>query len=116
MRLRWCNQCERFHAYVEQMLLPTLRPDDFVLRDNLSSHENVGIAEAIAAQGARLIYLPPYSPDLNPIEQAFAKFKAALRQAAQRTREGLWQTIGRSCDLYPPRKCRNFFIKAGYAT
>jgi transposase len=73
-------------AGVEQMLVPTLRSDDIVLLDNLSSHEIAGIAEAIAAQGAQLIYLPPYGPDLNPIEQAFAKFKAVLRQAAQRTR------------------------------
>ena len=107
---------ERFRAYVEQMLVPTLRPRDIVLLDNLSSHKIAGIATAITAQGAQLIYLPPYSPDLNPIEQAFAKLKAVLRQAAQRTREGLWQTIGCSLDLYPPQECRNFFLKAGYAT
>ena len=106
----------RFRAYVEQMLVPTLRPRDIVLLDNLSSHKIAGIEAAITAQGAPLIYLPPYSPDLNPIEQAFAKLKAVLRQAAQRTREGLWQTIGRSLDLYPPQQCRNFFLKAGYAT
>jgi transposase len=70
----------------------------------------------IAAQGARLIYLPPYSPDLNPIEQAFAKFKAALRKAAERTRDALWQTIGRTLDTYPPQQCRNFFNQACYAT
>ena len=107
---------ERFRAYVEQMLAPKLRPDDIVLLDNLSSHKIAGVEDAITAQGAQLIYLPPYSPDLNPIEQAFAKFKAALRKAAQRTREGLWQTIGRTLDLYPPQECRNFFTKAGYAT
>jgi transposase len=101
MRLRWCHQWRALPRYVEQMLVPTLRPDDIVLLDNLSSHKITGIAEAIAAPGAQLIYLPPYSPDLNPIEQAFAKFKAVLRQAAQRTREGLWQTIGRSLELYP---------------
>ena len=71
---------ERFRAYVEQMLAPTLRPDDVVLLDNLSSHKVAGIRAAIEAQGAQLVYLPPYSLDLNPIEQAFAKFKAALRQ------------------------------------
>ena len=81
---------ERFRAYVEQMRAPALRPDDVVLLDNLSSHKVVGVRAAIEAQGAQLVYLPPYSPDLNPIEQAFAKFKAALRQAAQRTREALW--------------------------
>jgi transposase len=70
----------------------------------------------IEAQGAQLVYLPPYRPDLNPIEQAFAKFKAALRQAAERTREGLWQAIGRTLDRYQPHECRNFFNKAGYAT
>ena len=107
---------ERFRAYIEQMLAPQLRPDDIVLLDNLSSHKIAGVEDAIIAQGARLIYLPPYSPDLNPIEQAFAKFKAALRKAAERTREGLWHTIGRTLDLYPPQECRNFFTKAGYAT
>ena len=76
---------ERFRGYVEQMLAPTLRPNDIVLLDNLSSHKIAGIAEAVAAQGARLVDLPPYSLDLNPIEQAFNKFKAALRRAAERT-------------------------------
>jgi transposase len=107
---------ERFRAYVEQMLAPRLRPDDIVLLDNLSSHKIAGVEDAITAQGAQLVYLPPYSPDLNPIEQAFAKFKAVLRKAAERTREGLWQTIGRTLDLYPPQECRNSFTKAGYAT
>jgi transposase len=97
------------------MLAPTLRPDDIALLDNLSSHKIAGIAAAITAQGAQLVYLPPYSPDLNPIEQAFAKLKAALRRAAERTREGLWQAIGRALECYPPQECRNFFIKAGYA-
>ena len=107
---------ERFRAYIEQMLAPQRRPDDIVLLDNLSSHKIAGVEDAIIAQGVRLIYLPPYSPDLNPIEQAFAKFKAALRKAAERTREGLWHTIGRTLDLEPPQECRNFFTKAGYAT
>jgi transposase len=106
----------RFRGYVEQMLAPALRPGDIVLLDNLSSHKIAGIREAIEAQDAQLIYLPPYSPDLNPIEQAFAKLKAALRQAAERTREGLWQTIGRRLDLCSPQQCRNFFNQAGYAT
>jgi transposase len=78
------------------MLAPTLRRDDLVLLDNLSSHKAAGIAEAITAQGAQLVYLPPYSPDLNPIEQAFAKFKAALCRAAECTHDALWQTIGRA--------------------
>jgi transposase len=92
-----------------------LAADDIVLLDNLSSHKIAGIAEAIAAQGAQLVYLPPYSPDLNPIEQAFAKFKAALRCAAERTRDGLWQTIGRTLERFHPQECRNFFNNAGYA-
>jgi transposase len=107
---------ERFCAYVEQMLAPTLRAGDVVLLDNLSSHKAAGVLEAVTAQGAQLVFLPPYSPDLNPIEQAFAKFKAALRRAAERTRDGLWQTIGRSLERYQPRECRNFFKSAGYAT
>jgi len=106
---------QRFRAYVEQMLVPTLAPGDIVLLDNLRSHKVAGIAEAIAARGAQLIYLPPYSPDLNPIEQAFAKYKALLRKAAERTVESLWHTIGRIADLFPPAECRNFIKSAGYA-
>src|SRR4051812_35507995 len=103
-------------AGVEQMLAPTLAPGDIVLLDNLRSHKVAGIDEAIAARGAQLVYLPPYSPDLNPIEQAFAKYKALLRKAAARTVESLWQTIGRIADLFPPAECRNFFNNAGYTT
>lgn len=107
---------QRFRAYVEQMLAPTLAPGDIVLLDNLRSHKVAGIAEAVAAREARLVYLPPYSPDLNPIEQAFAKYKALLRKAAERTVESLWQAIGRIADLFSPAECRNFFNNAGYAT
>jgi len=107
---------QRFRAYVEQMLAPTLAPGDIVLLDNLRSHKVTGIAEVVAAREAQLIYLPPYSPDLNPIEQAFAKYKALLRKAAERTVEGLWQAIGRIADLFSPAECRNFFNNAGYAT
>ena len=107
---------ERFRAYVEQLLAPTLGSGDIVLLDNLASHKIAGIKEAIAAQDADLLYLPPYSPDLNPLEQAFAKFKAALRKAAERTREALWQTISRTLERYSPKECRNFFNQAGYAT
>ena len=107
---------QRFRAYVEQMLAPTLVPGDIVLLDNLRSHKVAGIAEAVAAREAQLIYLPPYSPDLNPIEQAFAKYKALLRNAAERTVESLWQAIGRIADLFSPAECRNFFNNAGYAT
>src|SRR5919202_2776423 len=103
-------------AGVEQMLAPTLAPGDIVLLDNLRSHKVAGIAKAIAARQAQLIYLPPYSPDLNPVEQAFAKYKALLRKAAERTVEGLWQAIGQIADLFSPAECRNFFNNAGYAT
>lgn len=105
----------RFRAYIEQMLVPRLQPGDIVVLDNLTSHKVAGIREAIEAQGAQLLYLPPYSPDLNPIEQTFAKFKAALRKAAERTVDGLRQTIGRTLDLFSPQQCRNFFKQAGYA-
>jgi transposase len=106
---------ERFRAYVEQMLAPRLRPGEIVLMDNLSSHKVAGIREAIEAQRAQLIYLPPYSPDLNPIEQGFAKLKAILRQLGERTVDGLWHAIGLTLDRYPPQECRNFFKAAGYA-
>ena len=84
-----------FFAYVEQVLAPTLKPGDIVVLDNLSAHKVPGIRDAIEAAGAKLLYLPPYSPDFNPIEQAFAKLKALLRKAAARTVEALWDTIGR---------------------
>jgi transposase len=92
---------QRFRASVEPMLAPALRPDDVVLLDNLSRHKVVGVRAAIETQGAQLVYLPPSSPDLNPIEQAFARSKAALRQAA-RTRDALWQSIGQTLERYPP--------------
>ena len=84
-----------FVAYVRAVLVPTLRPGDVVVMDNLSSHKRAGVREAIEAAGCRLLYLPPYSPDLNPIEQAFAKLKALLRKAGERTVEGLWRLLGR---------------------
>jgi len=87
---------------------------DYAQKKSLHASEQ-DVVEAITAQGAQLVYLPPYSPDLNPIEQAFAKLKAALRHAAERTREGLWQAIGRTLDRYQPQECRNFFKNAGYA-
>jgi transposase len=97
------------------MPVPTLRPHDIIMLDNLTSRK-ADVVEAITAQGAPLVYLPPDSPDLNPIEQAFAKFKAALRKAAERTREGLWQLIGQTLDRFQPQECRNFFKNAGHAT
>jgi transposase len=105
----------RFRAYVEHLLAPTLRPGDIVILDNLNSHKVAGIRQAIEAQGAQILYLPPYSPDLNPIEPGFSKFKSALRKAAERTVESLWQTIGRTLDRFSPQQCRNFFKQAGYA-
>jgi transposase len=103
-----------FLAWVEQMLAPELRPGDIVVMDNLAAHKVAGIAKAIQARGAELRYLPPYSPDLNPIEQAFAKLKALLRKAAARTVDGLWNAIGSLLDLFPPAECANYLAHAGY--
>jgi transposase len=105
---------ETFRAYIEQFLAPTLAHGDIVIMDNLSSHKVAGVREAIEARGASLIYLPPYSPDLNPIEQAFAKLKALLRKAAPRTVESLWTVIGESLSAFPPNECANYLTAAGY--
>ncbi len=105
-----------FKAYVEQMLAPSLSPGDIVIMDNLSSHKVKGIAEAIEARKAKLHYLPAYSPDLNPIEQAFAKLKALLRKAAERSVDALWNTIGRLLDQFTPQECANYFENSGYAS
>jgi transposase len=103
-----------FEAYVEQVLLPELRPGDIVIMDNLSSHKGLRVRELIEAAGAELHYLPPYSPDFNPIENAFAKLKALLRKAAKRTVEGLWTAIGEMLPAFKPAECRNYFTAAGY--
>lgn len=103
-----------FQAYVDQVLVPELRPGDIVILDNLGSHKGAGVRAAIEAAGASLLYLPPYSPDFNPIENAFAKLKAMLRKAAARTVEGLWNTIGRIIDAFSPAECANYFAAAGY--
>lgn len=103
-----------FQAYVDQVLVPDLRPGDIVVMDNLGSHKGASIRAAIEAAGASLLYLPPYSPDLNPIENAFAKLKAMLRKAAERTIEGLWSSIGRLIDAFNLTECSNFFRNAGY--
>jgi transposase len=103
-----------FQAYVDQVLVPDLRPGDVVIMDNLSSHKRPGIRAAIEAAGANLLYLPPYSPDFNPIENAFAKLKAMLRKAAERTVDGLWDAIGRIIDTFTPDECANYFAAAGY--
>src|SRR5689334_25444139 len=99
-------------AYVEQVLAPTLRPGDLVIMDNLPAHKRAGVRAAIEAAGASLLYLPPYSPDFNPIENAFAKLKALLRKAAERTVEGLWTAIGRLIDVFTPTECANYFAAA----
>jgi transposase len=104
-----------FRAYVEQVLAPSLVPGDVVVLDNLPAHKVAGVPEAIAAAGAYILYLPPYSPDLNPIEQLFAKLKALLRKAAARTRDVLWDTIGRLLDAFTPAECRNYLENSGYA-
>ncbi len=103
-----------FQAYIDQVLVPTLQTGDCVVMDNLSSHKGPAVRAAIKAAGAQLRYLPPYSPDFNPIENAFAKLKALLRKAAERTADGLWETIGRLIDLLPPQECANYFTAAGY--
>jgi transposase len=105
---------EAFRAYFEQFLAPTLSKGDVVVMDNLGAHKVAGVREAIAAVGASILYLPPYSPDLNPIEQAFAKLKALLRKAAARTREALWGAIGRLLDSFNPDECRNYLANSGY--
>ena len=105
---------EVFRTWCEQMLAPALRPGDIVIMDNLSSHKAPAIREAIEAAGAILRFLPPYSPDFNPIEKAFSKLKAHLRKAAERTIHGLWNAIGRILDLYAPQECANDFSTCGY--
>lgn len=103
-----------FEAYVEQFLVPTLSPGDVVIMDNLSSHKRPHVRALIEGAGANLLYLPPYSPDFNPIENAFAKLKALLRKAATRTVDALWDVIGKSLDHFTPRECANYFAAAGY--
>ena len=105
-----------FQAYVDQVLVPTLRPGDTVIMDNLGSHKGAGVRPAIEAAGADLLYLPPYSPDFNPIENAFAKLKTLLRKEAARTVDTLWSAIGRLIDLITPTECANMFAAAGYDT
>ena len=105
---------DAFKAYVEQILAPCLRPGDIVVMDNLAAHKVAGVRQAIKARGAFLLYLPAYSPDLNPIEQAFAKLKALLRKAAARSQDALWQAIAEAIDQFSPTECRNFFRNAGY--
>ena len=103
-----------FEAYVETQLAPTLRKGDVVILDNLSAHKSPKAEKVIRARGAWMLFLPPYSPDLNPIEMAFSKLKAHLRKRAVRTIDDLWKAIGDICQLFSPQECRNYFIAAGY--
>jgi transposase len=103
-----------FVAYVEQQLVPTLKPGDLVVMDNLACHKRAGVRAAIEAAGCELRLLPPYSPDLNPIEKAFSKLKAKLRAAAKRTVEELWKYLGEVLDVFRPEECRNYFRSCGY--
>ena len=107
---------ESFLAYVEQILVPTLRPGDIVVIDNLGSHKAKAVRRAIRSAGAWLFFLPPYSPDLNPIEQVFAKLKTLLRKAAERTVEATWKRIGALLQAFTPQECANYFRNAGYGS
>jgi transposase len=106
---------ELFEAYVRQQLVPTLVPGDVVVMDNLAVHKRAGVRRAIEEAGCRLLFLPPYSPDFNPIEQAFAKLKALLRKAEERTVEGLWHLLGRLQDEFGAAECRNYLRHCGYS-
>jgi transposase len=103
-----------FEAYVEQELAPALKPGQIVIADNLSSHKSPRASEILRAKGCALIFLPPYSPDLNPIEMVFSKLKTLLRKTAARTYQALWNNVGRVCDLFPSQECSNYFKAAGY--
>ena len=105
-----------FLSYVEQVLLPTLKPGDIVVLDNLGSHKSDAVRKAVRSVGARLLFLPPYSPDLNPIEQVFAKLKHLLRKAKERTVEATWKRIGALLNRFTPAECSNYFTNAGYGS
>lgn len=107
---------DTFRTYVEQVLVPALRPDDIVILDNLGSHKAPAIRKAIKAAGARLFFLPAYSPDLNPIEQVFAKLKHLLRKASERTKETVWRKIGALLDQFTPQECENYLRNSGYGS
>jgi transposase len=103
-----------FLAYVEQVLAPTLKPGDIVIMDNLPAHKPTAVREAIEKAGAELRFLPPYSPDFNPIEMAFSKLKAFLKRIAARTVDDLWDAIAQAVDIFKPTECQNYFTAAGY--
>lgn len=117
MRPRRADQWGRsFRAYVEQILVPTLKSGDIVVMDNLGSHKSEEVRRLIRAAGARLFFLPPYSPDLNPIEQVFAKLKTLLRKLRPRTVEQNWRSIGQLLPRFSSSECANYFRNAGYAS
>jgi transposase len=107
---------QSFLAYIEQVLVPTLRPGDIVVFDNLGSHKGKAVRRSIRAAGAKLFFLPPYSPDLNPIEQVFAKLKTLLRKAAERSVDATWRRIGTLLPGFTPQECANYLANAGYAS
>lgn len=107
---------ETFRTYVEQVLVPELHEGDIVILDNLGSHKAPAIRHAIRAAGARLLFLPAYSPDLNPIEQVFAKLKHLLRKAAERTKEAVWRRVGDLLELFTPQECENYLKNSGYGS
>lgn len=107
---------QSFTAWVEQFLVPTLKPGDVVIMDNLGSHKGPSVRKAVRSAGAKLLFLPPYSPDLNPIEQVFAKLKLLLRKAAERSLEATWRSVGNLLDAFPPHKCAKYFRNSGYAS
>ena len=107
---------ETFRTYVERVLLPTLGPGDIVIMDNLGSHKGQAVRALIRSVGAKLFFLPKYSPDLNPIEQVYAKLKHLLRKAAARTVEAVWAAIGQALKAFIPNECANYFQNAGYAS
>lgn len=105
-----------FRTYVERVLVPTLLPGDIVVLDNLGSHKSKAVRQAIRQAGARLLFLPPYSPDLNPIEQVFAKLKHLMRKAAERTKAATWKRIGTLLNTFTPDECANYLVNSGYAS
>ncbi len=110
---QWMNRAA-FDLCIETQLAPTLQPGDVVIADNLSSHKSAHAQELLKSQGSWLLFLPPYSPDLNPIEMAYSKLKAHLRRLKARTFDALFQSVAQTCDLFPPNECRNLFKAAGY--
>jgi transposase len=107
---------ELFRLYVTEILVPTLEPDEIVILDNLGSHKGRAVRSAIRAAGAHILFLPPYSPDLNPIEQVFAKLKHLMRKAGERTLENTWRQAGATLDRFSPTECQNYLTNAGYAS